>query len=50
MVIGCLDGTLIPIDATVENEAMFVDRHGKHSINVMTVCVPKMSFYYINAN
>jgi hypothetical protein len=31
MVIGCLERTLILIDAPVENEAMFVDRHDKHS-------------------
>nr|CAI5830763.1 unnamed protein product [Callosobruchus analis] len=30
-VIGCVDGTLVKIDAPTENEPAFVDRNGKHS-------------------
>ena len=46
---GAVDGTLIKIDAPTENEADFVDRHGKHSINCMAVCGPDMQFYPIDA-
>jgi len=49
-VCGAVDGTLIKIDAPTENEADFVDRHGKHSINCMAVCGPDMQFYAIDAH
>lgn len=49
-VVGAADGTLIEIDAPHENEAAFVDRHGKHSINCMVVCGPDLMFYYVSAN
>lgn len=48
-VIGCIDGTLINIDAPQQNEAQFVDRHGNHSLNCMVVCGPNCSFYYVSA-
>lgn len=49
LVIGCIDGTLIKIDAPRENEQQYVDRHGDHSINVMAVCGPDFKFYYVSA-
>ncbi|KAJ8909428.1 hypothetical protein NQ315_016450 [Exocentrus adspersus] len=49
-VCGVIDGTLIKIDAPSINEAAYVDRHGKHSINCMAVCGPDMKFYYVSAN
>ncbi|XP_039299968.1 putative nuclease HARBI1 [Nilaparvata lugens] len=48
-VIGCIDGTLIPIDAPPEDEPAFVDRKGNHSINCMVVCGPNLEFYYVSA-
>lgn len=50
MVCGCLDGTLINIDAPKNNEEVFVDRHGNHSISCLVVCGPDMTFYYSYAN
>jgi DDE superfamily endonuclease len=46
---GCIDGTLINIDAPVVHEEAYVDRYGAHSINAMLVSGPDMSFYYVNA-
>src|SRR5690348_17337475 len=48
-VAGCVDGTLIPMDAPQENEAAYVDRHGKHSLNCLVVCGPDLQFYYASA-
>lgn len=50
MVCGCLDGTLIKIDAPKNNEEVFVDRHGNHSISCLVVCGPDLTFYYSYAN
>lgn len=50
IVCGCLDGTLIKIDAPKEHEDVFVDRHGNHSISCMVVCGPDLTFYYSYAN
>nr|CAI5832608.1 unnamed protein product [Callosobruchus analis] len=49
-VIGCVDGTLVKIDAPTENEPEFVDRNEKHSINCMIVCGPNLEIYYASAN
>lgn len=49
-VCGCVDGTIINIDAPSSNEVMFVDRHGNHSLNVMMICGPNNLFYAVNAN
>jgi nuclease HARBI1 len=49
LVCGCVDGTLINIDAPHENEASFVDRHGNHSLNCMMVCGPDYAFYFVSA-
>ncbi|KAI5639211.1 DDE superfamily endonuclease domain-containing protein [Phthorimaea operculella] len=49
MVVGCIDGTLVEIDAPHQNEDQFVDRHQNHSINCMAVCGPRGEFYYVSA-
>lgn len=36
-VIGCVDGTHIPIKTPTEDEVQYVNRHGDHSINCMMV-------------
>lgn len=48
-VAGCADGTLINIIAPSHNEAAYVDREGNHSINVLMVCGPDLSFYFVSA-
>ncbi|CAI6355524.1 unnamed protein product [Macrosiphum euphorbiae] len=50
LVVGCVDGTVIKIDAPSINEPVFVDRHGNHSVTCTAVCGPTMQFYYVNAN
>ncbi|CAJ1077780.1 putative nuclease HARBI1 [Xyrichtys novacula] len=37
-VIGCIDGTHIPIKAPSKNEADYVNRKSTHSINVQIIC------------
>jgi len=34
LVAGCVDGTLIKIEAPLVNEPVFVDKHGNHSIKI----------------
>lgn len=48
-VAGCIDGTHIDIQAPHLDEYQYVNRHHRHSINVMAVCGPDMKMYYINA-
>ncbi|KAJ8887048.1 hypothetical protein PR048_013263 [Dryococelus australis] len=48
--IGCVDGTLVKIDAPTENEPAFVDRNGNHSINSRIVCGPDLEIYYVSTN
>lgn len=50
LVCGCVDGTLIEVDAPSDNETNLVDRHGNHSISVMLVCVPDLCFCYMAVN
>lgn len=50
LVVGCVDGTLIKIDAPLTNEPVFVDRHGNHCVTCSAVCGPNMLFYYVHAN
>lgn len=50
MVCGCIDGTLLKVDAPTQNEPAFVDTHGSHSVNCMVVSGPDMTFYYSYAN
>jgi len=47
---GCLDRTLIIIDAPVQDEAAYVDRHGNHSIDALLVSGPDMISYYVLAD
>lgn len=35
---GCIDGTHIFLRKPSENEEMFFNRKGRHSLNVMIVC------------
>lgn len=37
-VVGCVDGTQVQIEAPTQNEHEYVNRRGKHSINVQIVC------------
>ena len=37
-VIGCIDGSHIPIVAPQEDEFIFINRKGFHSINIQAVC------------
>lgn len=46
---GIVDGSLIPIDSPRQNEYMFVDRKGDHSINTMVICGPNLEFFYASA-
>lgn len=48
-VAGCIDGSLIPIDAPTLNENAHVDRKGEHSINILVACGPSLQFYYASA-
>lgn len=44
-----VDGTLINVDAPRINEPVYVDWHGKHSINCMAVCGLDLTFCFIFA-
>uniref|UniRef100_A0A915KYU7 Putative nuclease HARBI1 n=1 Tax=Romanomermis culicivorax TaxID=13658 RepID=A0A915KYU7_ROMCU len=48
-VVGCVDGTHIPIRAPTANEDQFVNCHGDHSLNCMMVAGPNYKFYYVSA-
>ncbi|XP_055852085.1 putative nuclease HARBI1 isoform X2 [Episyrphus balteatus] len=48
-VIGCVDGTHIMILRPTENEHIFFNRKGRHSINTMVICDHKMKILAINA-
>ncbi|TKR58362.1 hypothetical protein L596_029827 [Steinernema carpocapsae] len=48
-VCGAIDGTLVPIKTPSAKEYQFVDRKQRHSLNVMAVCGPNLSFYYVSA-
>jgi hypothetical protein len=50
LVCGCVDETVIEVDAASDNETNLVDRHGNHSISVMLVCGPDWYFFYVAAN
>lgn len=49
-VCGCVDGTLIKLDAPIVHEDTFIDRHGDYSLNVMMICGPYYEFFAINAS
>lgn len=48
-VCGCVDGSLIKIDAPTVHEEQYVDRGGNHSINMMAVCGQDRVFYYVSS-
>ena len=48
-VLGCIDGTQVPILAPRENEHVYVCRKGYHSLNVQVVCDAKLRFLNIVA-
>ena len=48
-VIGCIDGSFIPIKRPPINENIFVCRKGYHALNVLVVNKVDLSFSYINA-
>ena len=43
-VIGCIDGSHIPIVAPQEDEFVFINRKGFHSINIQAVCNSNLFF------
>ncbi|XP_021958890.1 putative nuclease HARBI1 [Folsomia candida] len=47
-VCGCIDGSLIKIDSPPVNEEQYVDRNGNHSLNLMGICGPDHSFYFVS--
>ena len=47
-VIGCIDGTLIPIQRPNMNEDIYVSRKGYHAINCMFVCKRNLQFIYMD--
>ncbi|XP_054278994.1 putative nuclease HARBI1 [Macrosteles quadrilineatus] len=49
-VCGCVDGTMINIDAPSAHEEQYVNRHGKHSLNVMMISGPKYEVFAVNPN
>lgn len=48
-IIGCIDGTLVNIQAPSDGEAAYVDRKGNHSINCQIVCDFNMWIWDVNA-
>ncbi|XP_058840877.1 putative nuclease HARBI1 [Topomyia yanbarensis] len=48
-VIGCIDGTHIMMLRPQQNEHMFFNRKGKHSINAMIICNETLEIMSVNA-
>ena len=48
-IIGAIDGTLINIVRPRRDEHLFVNRKGKHSLNVLAVCDAHAKFTYVVA-
>ena len=46
-VLGAIDGTLINIVAPTEDENIYVNRKGNHSMNILAVCNAKMLYTYV---
>ena len=44
LVVGCIDGTRIPIVASSSNEEIFVYRKNEHSINVQDISDSSLKF------
>lgn len=49
-VCGCIDGTHVDLCPPKAVEGSYVNRHHKHSINVLAVAGPDLKFYYVNSN
>jgi hypothetical protein len=47
-VAGALDGCHVIITPPADDEISYVNRHHSHSINMLAVCGPDLSFFYIN--
>ena len=47
---GCIDGTHVEISTPGEDESYFVNRHHRHSLNVLGICGPDCTFFYVNPN
>ena len=50
LVLGCIDDSHVQTIAPSENEAVYVNRKGGHSINIQTICDHKLKFIDIVAN
>ena len=50
LVAGCLDGTHITITPPANDEISYINWHHTHSLNVLAVCGPDLSIFYLNAN
>ena len=48
-VIGCVDGSLIPIKKPTEHEHIYVSRKHYHAINLMVICDHNLLFTHVNA-
>ena len=44
LVLGCIDGTHVPIVAPSENEPIYVNRKNEHSINIQAICDSNLKF------
>jgi len=49
-VVGCIDGTHIPVKAPANDRDSYVNRKGYTSINVLAVCDESMRFTYVYAD
>ena len=48
-VIGCIDGTHVPILAPSQNEGIYVNRKNLHSIDIQAICDANLKFIDIVA-
>ncbi|XP_036317882.1 putative nuclease HARBI1 [Rhagoletis pomonella] len=48
-VIGCVDGTHLFFQRPTQNEEIYFNRKGRHSLNAMIICDHKMNIMGINA-
>ena len=44
LVLGCIDGSHVPIIAPSENEEIYVNRKNEHSINIQAICDNDLKF------
>jgi hypothetical protein len=48
-VAGALDGCHVIVTPPADDEMSYVNRHHSHSINMLAVCGPDLTFFYVNA-